>query len=349
MILIRRVLSDVVVKIKKLRLIRMSNTIIEFKNVSKKFENSESYAVNDVSLSINEGDFVVILGASGSGKTTLLKVINRLYEPTHGQIFIHGKDVLSINPTIYRRGIGYVIQQHGLFPHLTVRQNIEVVPKILKWDKARITERVRELLDMIGLDWNTYENRFPRELSGGEQQRVGLARALAADPKIVLMDEPFGAVDAITRNKLQEALLELQNKVKKTIIFVTHDIEEAFRLGDKLIVMNKGVVQQYASVHDILFKPANDYIKSLMAGENFLDKLQIIAAGDAVQQIEWDDRYPETFTIKPDDNLKNVYQSFIEKNINVAIVKKGDETLGFITKNRVDDLVREILMAGIEG
>jgi osmoprotectant transport system ATP-binding protein len=200
---------------------------------------------------------------------------------------------------------------------------------------------------MIGLDYDTYGNRFPRELSGGEQQRVGLARALAADPEIILMDEPFSAVDAITRKNLQEALLALQSKVKKTIVFVTHDIEEAFKLGDKLIVMNKGVVQQYASIHDILFKPVNDYVKSLMAGENFLDKLQIISAKDVAQAIEWDDSYPETFTVMPDDNLKNVYQSFVEENMDVAVVKSGDETVGFITKNRVDDLIREILAASV--
>ncbi|MDR3164485.1 MAG: ABC transporter ATP-binding protein [Synergistaceae bacterium] len=323
----------------------MSKTVIELKNVSKKFENSEADAVNNVCLTIDKGDFVVILGASGSGKTTLLKVINRLYEPTRGQILIYGRDVLGINPTVYRRGIGYVIQQHGLFPHMTVQKNIGIVPKILRWDKARISARVQELLEMIGLDYDTYRNRFPRELSGGEQQRVGLARALAADPEIVLMDEPFGAVDAITRKKLQEALLALQSKVKKTIVFVTHDIEEAFKLGNKLIVMNKGVVQQYASIHDILFKPANDYVKNLMAGENFLDKLQIIAAKDIAQPIEWDDNYPETFTVTPDDNLKNVYQSFVEKNMDVAVVKNGEETVRFITKNRVDDLVREILAA----
>jgi len=326
----------------------MSKTVIELKNVSKKFENNESYAVDNVSLTIDKGEFVVILGASGSGKTTLLKVINRLYEPTHGQILVNGRDVLSINPTIYRRGIGYVIQQHGLFPHMTVQQNIGVVPKILRWDKVRVSARIRELLEMIGLDYGTYRNRFPRELSGGEQQRVGLARALAADPEIVLMDEPFGAVDAITRKKLQDALLALQNKVKKTIVFVTHDIEEGFKLGDKLIVMNKGMVQQYASVHDILFKPANDYVKSLMAGENFLDKLQIVAARDVARPVEWDDSYPETFTVAPEDNLKNVYQSFVEKNIDVAVVKNGKETVGFITKNRVDDLVREILAVSVE-
>lgn len=319
----------------------MSKPIIELKNVSKSFANNSVLAVDNVSLTINEGEFVVLLGASGSGKTTLLKMINRLYEPTSGEINLNGENVMGVDPALYRRKIGYVIQQSGLFPHMTVEKNIGIVPDIVKWPKEKIDKRVRELMSMIDLDYEKYRDRFPRELSGGEQQRVGLARGLAVDPDVVLMDEPFGAVDAITRKKLQDKVLELQKAMHKTIVFVTHDIQEAFKLADRIVVMNCGQIQQYDTVFNVLFHPANDYVRSLMAGENFLGKLQAVN----VREIMRTDT-PEGITadIHWESSLKDAYERFVVQHIPVLRIVNGGEALGYVYKADMDKLVQGILM-----
>jgi osmoprotectant transport system ATP-binding protein len=217
---------------------------ISVERVSKQFAGEGRPAVDEVSLAVEPGSFVVLIGPSGCGKTTLLKTINRLYEPTAGRVLVDGRDAASVPATELRRGMGYVIQQSGLFPHLRVEQNIAVVPELLGWERARIDRRVDELLELIGLP-RDYRRRYPRQLSGGEQQRVGLARALAADPAILLMDEPFGALDTITRVRLQDELLKIQRQLRKTVIFVTHDIEEALRLADRIAVMRAGKLVQY--------------------------------------------------------------------------------------------------------
>ena len=206
-------------------------TAIEFRNVSKRYGNTAEYAVADVNIHIDEGSFVTILGTSGSGKTTFLKMVNRIYEPTAGEIFYFGKCIKQLNLKEYRRKIGYVIQQTGLFPHMTVEENIGIIPRILKWDKAKIASRVQELLELVCLSPEDFKKRYPRQLSGGQQQRVGLARAMAADPDLLLMDEPFGAVDAITRQKLQEELICMQKQMNKTILFVTHDVGQGQKDG----------------------------------------------------------------------------------------------------------------------
>ena len=237
---------------------------IEFKNVSKTFRDAGYPAVNDVSLTVNEGEFVTILGSSGCGKTTLLKMVNRLYEPDTGSIILFGEDISTVDVVKVRRRIGYVIQQIGLFPHYTVADNIATVPKLLKWEKAKIDARVDELLRLTGLEPKEFRDRYPAQLSGGQQQRVGLARALAVDPKIMLMDEPFGAVDSITREKLQDELVRLHRETGKTFLFVTHDIEEAFKLGDRVLIMNEGTVRQFDTPEATIRHPADPFVASLV-------------------------------------------------------------------------------------
>lgn len=242
----------------------MSQVAIAFDSVSKRFGKTGQLAVDDVSLSINEGEFITILGSSGCGKTTLLKMINRLYEPDGGTICLFGENIRGVDVIKVRRRIGYVIQQVGLFPHMTVAGNIATVPKLLGWDARRIASRVDALLSLVGLEPETFRARYPRQLSGGQQQRVGLARALAVDPKIMLLDEPFGAIDAITRMNLQDELLRLHGGLKKTFLLVTHDITEAFKLGDRVVVMNQGKVCQFDTPERIINNPADGFVASLV-------------------------------------------------------------------------------------
>ena len=237
---------------------------IEFRGVTKTFPGASYSAVDHVSLTVQEGEFVTILGSSGCGKTTLLKMVNRLYEPDSGSIILFGEDISTVDVVKVRRRIGYVIQQIGLFPHYTVADNIATVPKLLGWNKEKIAARVDELLTLVGLDPKEFRDRYPAQLSGGQQQRIGLARALAVDPKIMLMDEPFGAIDSITREKLQDELRSLHREMGKTILFVTHDIEEAFKLGDRVIIMNEGKILQFDTPEAIIRQPADPFVQSLV-------------------------------------------------------------------------------------
>jgi osmoprotectant transport system ATP-binding protein len=223
-----------------------------------------SIAVRDVDLTIAAGEFAVFLGPSGSGKSTLLRTINRLIEPTGGDVLIDGVDVRTLDPVALRRGIGYVIQAVGLFPHLTIGANVGVVPALLGWDRARIARRVDELLALVRLDPAIYRDRYPRQLSGGEQQRAGVARALAAEPRVLLMDEPFGAVDAIVRASLQDEIRRIHRELGTTIVFVTHDVDEALRLADRVVVIAGGAVAQADTPQRVLEAPANDIVRSLV-------------------------------------------------------------------------------------
>ncbi|NLY88955.1 MAG: betaine/proline/choline family ABC transporter ATP-binding protein [Firmicutes bacterium] len=246
--------------------------MIELKNITKKFD--KQTAVKDLNMKIEKGSITMFIGPSGCGKTTTLKMINRLIEPTSGDILIHGKSVVDMEAVKLRRSIGYVIQEIGLFPHFSVYENIAVVPRLLNWEEKRIKERVDELLHLVTLD-PSYAQKYPMQLSGGEQQRVGLARALAADPEILLMDEPFGAIDPINRLKLHDSFLEIQEEIKKTIIFVTHDINEAIKLGDKIAIMNKGTLVQYDETDEILHNPKNEFVENLLGRDRSLKALSL--------------------------------------------------------------------------
>ncbi|MDR2742843.1 MAG: ABC transporter ATP-binding protein [Treponema sp.] len=244
---------------------------ISFKDVTKRFDGTPRNAVNHVSLTIEEGEFITIVGTSGCGKTTLLKMVNRLYNPNGGIIRLFGEDISQKDPVQLRLGIGYVIQQIGLFPHMTVFENVAVVLRILKWDKPRISARVENLLNLVNLDPGEFQYRHPAGLSGGQQQRVGLARALAADPAVLLLDEPFGAIDAINRINLQNELLAIHQKQHRTCLFVTHDIAEAFKLGNRVLIMDKGVIQQFDTPENIGKKPANAFVRELLTSSGILD------------------------------------------------------------------------------
>ena len=240
------------------------STAVEFRNVVKHFPGASYNALDHVSLQIEEGELVTVLGTSGCGKTTLIKLINRIHDADEGDIFVEGKNIKDIEPIALRRGIGYVIQQIGLFPHMTIYDNIATVPRILKWDRKKIDQRVTELLELVNLPAAEFKDRYPKQLSGGQQQRIGLIRALAANPRLMLLDEPFGAIDAINRSNLQDELLRIHRQSKKTFLFVTHDINEALKLGTKVLIMDRGQVQQFAPPEEIVAHPANAFVESLI-------------------------------------------------------------------------------------
>ncbi len=237
--------------------------MIELKHVSKSYDGSRTFAVRDVSLTVAEGETLVLLGSSGCGKTTTLKMINRLIEPTEGDILVDGRDILRQDRIALRRSIGYVFQGIGLFPHMTIGANVAIVPKLLGWDVGRRRTRAAELLDMVGLAPADFADRYPHELSGGQQQRVGVARGLAADPAYLLMDEPFGALDAVTRDGLQQELIRIKNELGKTVVFVTHDIFEALTLADRIAVLHDGNLEQVGAPDALTSDPASDFVREL--------------------------------------------------------------------------------------
>lgn len=254
--------------------------MIRFENVSHRY--GDVVAVDDVTLHVPAGDLVVLIGPSGSGKTTCLKMINRLIEPTAGRVLVNGRDVALEDPQNLRRNMGYVIQSVGLFPHLSVKQNVQVVPSLLGWPEKRSAARADELLEAVGLEPARYRDRYPRELSGGQQQRVGVARALAVDPPILLMDEPFGAVDPLTREHLQDEFLELQRCLKKTVVFVTHDMKEAVKLADRICLMNGGRIEQYDTPEELLQNPANRFVRQFVGSDRALTRLSRVQVGQVM-------------------------------------------------------------------
>jgi osmoprotectant transport system ATP-binding protein len=315
----------------------MSAIVVE--NLTKQFPNEPRPAVDQVSFQVEDGTFVVLLGPSGCGKTTLLKMINRLYEPTSGRILVGDADARSLPVTDLRRRIGYAIQQTGLFPHMRIEQNIAVVPQLLGWDKPRIDARIDTLLDLVNLP-RSYRKRYPRQLSGGEQQRVGLARALAADPAIMLMDEPFGAIDAITRTHLQDELLNIQRKLRKTIMFVTHDVEEALRLADKIIIMRTGTIVQYDTPLNIVMQPHDTFVQQLVGTEDMLRRLSLITVGDALAAQARATPLPALgtsspaalATISPDDDLRSALSHLLRSGTDsLAVIDREGITSGQIS------------------
>jgi osmoprotectant transport system ATP-binding protein len=310
---------------------------IAFHNITKQYSGAGKPAVDAVSFALPEGSTCMLVGTSGSGKTTLLRMVNRLIEPTSGEIFIDGKNVLEENPILLRRRIGYVIQQVGLFPHMTIAENVRVTAEIAGgWTKQRLAQRVDELLELVGLPPDEYRHRFPRQLSGGQQQRVGLARALTTDPAILLMDEPFGALDAITRARMQDELLRVQRDVHKTILFVSHDIEEAFKLGDQIAVLDQGKLVQLGTSVDLLAHPVNDFVRKLVGGESILRQLEYLPVADAL------DTRPEAVssahwggvpTCPSDASLLSAMLKLLETNAPALAVQDKDtqDPLGYVT------------------
>jgi osmoprotectant transport system ATP-binding protein len=310
---------------------------VSLRGVVVTYAGADRRAVDEVSLDVAAGEFVVLLGPSGCGKSTLLRTINRLVVPDAGTIFLDGRDVYAETPEALRRGIGYAIQAVGLFSHMSVGHNIGIVPELLGWDRPRIAARVDELLALVRLEPSRYRSRMPRELSGGEQQRVGVARALAAEPRVLLMDEPFGAVDAIVRLALQDETLRIHRALGTTILFVTHDVDEALRLADRIVVMNAGKVMQADAPLHVLAKPANPYVEELMDTKDAVRRLQLIHVGDAMAP-------PGAATqgrIAPDRTLREALSSFLEGADRLSVVENGTErgTLTF------DDVRRAIAVS----
>ncbi len=287
------------------------------------FPGTPKPAVNDVSLQVEPGRFVVLLGPSGCGKTTLLKLVNRLYEPTSGRITVDGTDIHALPAPALRRRIGYVIQQSGLFPHMRVSANIAVVPTLLKWDKARIASRVDELLDLVGLSPADYRRRYPAQLSGGEQQRVGLARALAAEPSTLLMDEPFGALDAITRTRLQDELRRIHARFRQTVLFVTHDVEEAVRLADEIVVMREGRVVQFATPIRIVMEPADPFVANLVGAHDVLRRLSLVPVAETFTPLAGPVG-PAEPTVRLPDRLRDALGVLLESEAERVVVVDED-------------------------
>jgi osmoprotectant transport system ATP-binding protein len=292
----------------------VSGVEIELEHVTKRYPGTREAAVDDFSMVVPAGKIVVFVGPSGCGKTTTMRMINRLIEPTSGRITVGGDDALKLDVDTLRRRIGYAIQQAGLFPHFTVAQNIGVVPGLLGWDKKKVGDRVEEMMDLVGLDPADFRDRFPRQLSGGQQQRVGVARALAADPPVLLMDEPFGAVDPITRGNLQDELLRLQSELQKTIVFVTHDFDEAVKLGDKIAVLgNQSTILQYDTPEAILANPADDTVAGFVGAGASLKQLTLLRVRDVELQ-------QDALTVTVDESPASVREKLDKSRRHFALV-----------------------------
>ena len=311
--------------------------MIKFEHVTKKF--GDVVAVNDLTLEIDDGEIVMLLGPSGCGKTTTLKMINRLIEHTSGTIIVNGNDITTEDVVQLRRSMGYVIQQAGLFPHLTVGDNIGTVPRLLGWKPARIRARIDELVDLVGLD-PAIIARLPRELSGGQQQRVGVARALAADPPVMLMDEPFGALDPITRERLQGELAKLQQKVNKTIVFVTHDVEEAVTLGHRIALLNVGgVLEQFDRPARLLGAPANPFVADFLGKDRQLRRLSLMTVADAELVDESVEGLPQ---VSAETNLRTALDEMLEMGQRRLLVREGENVRGVLTLEAIMRMSRAL-------
>jgi len=259
--------------------------MIKFQNVRKTY-NGNVEAVRDISFDVEDGEFIILIGPSGCGKTSLLRMVNQLETITDGDIILNGKSVKQLNKIEMRREMGYVIQSNGLFPNMTIEENVMIVPNLLGWDRTKQRNRYNYLMDLIGLHPDEYRKRFPHELSGGQQQRIGVARALAADPPVMLMDEPFGALDPIIRTRLQEEFLQIQREVKKTILFVSHDIDEAVKMGDKIALIREGKLIQYDQPAEILLRPRHEYVSEFVGQDRVLKSMSLYTVNDLLQEFK---------------------------------------------------------------
>ena len=296
-------------------------SLIRLEQVSKRYPNGR-YAPRDLDLEIGAGELAVLLGPSGCGKTTTLRLINRLIDPTSGRVLLDGVDVATRDPVELRRGVGYVIQQVGLFPHLTIADNVGTVPKLLGWRKEQVRDRADELLRLVGLDPDVFRDRYPHELSGGQQQRVGVARALGADPPVLLMDEPFGALDPVTRARLQDELLAIQADVRKTIVFVTHDLDEAVKLGDRIALFAEhGTLAQLAPPEELLSRPASEYVEAFVGADRGLKLLAVTAIPrDALVPPTEGDVAPDRPRIAADASLKDALALMAVSSVDRVVV-----------------------------
>lgn len=300
--------------------------MIRFENVIKRYGDFE--ALKGVSFEVAEGQLVTLLGPSGCGKTTLLRTVNRLIEPTEGTVFVGGQDVRKLDEVELRRGIGYVIQSIGLFPHMSVLENIVVVPRLLGWSKEKREARAREMLALVGLEPQTFAGRFPRELSGGQAQRVGLARALAADPPVLLMDEPFGAVDPPTRERLQDEFLKLQSELRKTVLFVTHDLEEAVKISDRICLMNVGHVEQYDTPEVLLRSPKTPFVQDFLGPSRTLLRLSRIPLSGLVEPLG---THRPAVSIKSSAMARDAFSLLLANGIrNLGVTDEGGQVVGLV-------------------
>jgi osmoprotectant transport system ATP-binding protein len=311
--------------------------VIHYQEATKRYGPGPP-ALDNLTLEVPAGETCVLVGPSGGGKTTALKMVNRLVEPTSGRVLIDGRDVAATDPVALRRGIGYVIQQVGLFPHLDVAANVATVPRLLGWDRRRTDSRVDELLDLVGLDPATYRHRRPDELSGGQRQRVGVARALAADPPILLMDEPFGAVDPVTRARLQEEFLRLQRQLRRTVVLVTHDIDEALRLGDHLAVLAAGGrLEQYGTPAEVLARPATPFVADFVGAGRTLRRLGLLSAADALATGGGAEDGP---TVPPDATLADVMAALLTSDAPAVRVVGNGTVVGSVTVDSIRAALR---------
>jgi osmoprotectant transport system ATP-binding protein len=312
--------------------------MIVLDQVTKSFGDGSRPAVSDLSLEVAEGEVACLVGPSGCGKTTTLRMINRLVEPSSGRILVSGRDVRSVEPHELRRGIGYVIQQVGLFSHRTIADNVGTVPRLLGWERQRIDARVAELLDLVGLE-ASLGPRYPAELSGGQQQRVGVARALASDPPVLLMDEPFGAVDPIVRSRLQDELAALQQRLRKTIVFVTHDIDEAVKLGDRIMILNVGgVVEQVGRPVEVLARPANAFVEQFIGPERGIRRLALVRVRDV--DLVTDTTRTHRAVVRDDSTLLDSLQTMLRAGAYGADVV--DDSGAFLGRLTLDRISREV-------
>ena len=292
-------------------------------------------AVNELSFDLEEGEICTVVGPSGCGKTTAMKMINRLIPITNGKIFIDGSDISRLNTIELRRRIGYVIQNIGLFPNMTIGENIAIIPKLLKWDRAKIDEKVQGLLELVNLDPDEFRDRYPKELSGGQQQRIGVARAMAGDPPIMLMDEPFGAIDPINREHLQNEFLKVQEKVKKTIVFVTHDIDEAIKMGDKICLLRDGKLVQFASPEEMLTYPKNEFVADFVGGDRTLKRLNLFTIKRAMRT--------DPPVIREGESIETAQNMFKETHGDYLIAVDSEGTLtGMLKRHDIPDTAASV-------